>query len=388
MPAEFYPGTAVKAQDLNDNFFVLKSAIEEASCSILRNQASSDERFWNKVEDTITEDEQTTGKADALLDDDHIFTAAAIAARHDSYVQDNTPTAITHEQSGKIWNDTDDLQDYFWDGVNKTWVSFTKSGPPGKTGGFGPPGRVITSDSPPTKYPAVGDNEERDLEDGDLWLDTYHVLLYVYYVDDVGPGQWVSTTKTGPQGPEGEKGDDGIDGIDGTGVKLLGTKATVADLPATGNERGDMWIVLEDGDGYAWDGNEWDNVGKIQGPPGKGWTGGSYNASTGIVTFTSSDGLGFSTTDLRGADGEEGEDGDDGKGWTGGSYDTNTGTVTFTSDDGLGFVTGDLRGEKGDPGVIEEAPEDPYHYVRHDAKWVNADNLYLVKDFSTLTLLP
>ena len=30
LPAEFYSGSSIKAQDLNDNFFVLKSAIEEA----------------------------------------------------------------------------------------------------------------------------------------------------------------------------------------------------------------------------------------------------------------------------------------------------------------------------------------------------------------------
>lgn len=36
---------------------------------------------------------------------------------------------------------------------------------------------------------------------------------------------------------------------------------------------------------------------------GAGWTSGSYNASNGIVTFTSDDGLGFQTGDLRGADG-------------------------------------------------------------------------------------
>jgi len=42
------------------------------------------------------------------------------------------------------------------------------------------------------------------------------------------------------------------------------------------------------------------------GTNGTGFTGGSYNASTGVVTFTSNDGLGFSTTDLRGADGADG----------------------------------------------------------------------------------
>ena len=39
--------------------------------------------------------------------------------------------------------------------------------------------------------------------------------------------------------------------------------------------------------------------------------------------------------------------GDKGDGWTGGSYDDTTGKVTFTSDDGLGFSTDDLRGEDG-----------------------------------------
>jgi len=77
---------------------------------------------------------------------------------------------------------------------------------------------------------------------------------------------------------------------------------------------------------------------------GAGWTGGSYNSANGITTFTSDDGLGFSTTDLRGADG---------LGWTGASYNSSTGVTTFTSDDGLGFVTGDLRGSSGG-GTVQE----------------------------------
>ena len=76
----------------------------------------------------------------------------------------------------------------------------------------------------------------------------------------------------------------------------------------------------------------------VPGDTGPGFTGGSYNAADGTVTFTSNDGLGFSTGDLRGTDGQ---------GFTGGSYDVSTGVVTFTSDDGLGFSTGDLRGADG-----------------------------------------
>lgn len=90
-----------------------------------------------------------------------------------------------------------------------------------------------------------------------------------------------------------------------------------------------------------------------QGEKGDGWTGGAYDQSTGVVTFSSNDGLGFSTGDLRGAQGPQGPQGPQGEkgdGWTGGSYDQSTGIVTFLSNDGLGFATGDLRGEKGDKG--------------------------------------
>ena len=52
-----------------------------------------------------------------------------------------------------------------------------------------------------------------------------------------------------------------------------------------------------------------------------------------------------------GAAGADGNDGNDGLGFTGGSYDSLTGIVTFTSDDGLGFSTTDLRGADGVDGV-------------------------------------
>jgi len=49
--------------------------------------------------------------------------------------------------------------------------------------------------------------------------------------------------------------------------------------------------------------------GGADGADGSGWTGGSYDSNSGIATFTSTDGLGFSTTDLRGADGATGATG-------------------------------------------------------------------------------
>lgn len=48
---------------------------------------------------------------------------------------------------------------------------------------------------------------------------------------------------------------------------------------------------------------DWAGPFVLRGENGLGYTGGSYSASTGKVTFLSDDGLGFETGDLRGADG-------------------------------------------------------------------------------------
>lgn len=43
--------------------------------------------------------------------------------------------------------------------------------------------------------------------------------------------------------------------------KYKGSKATVAELPTTGNTAGDVWDVAADGMNYAWDGSKWDAMG-------------------------------------------------------------------------------------------------------------------------------
>ncbi len=73
---------------------------------------------------------------------------------------------------------------------------------------------------------------------------------------------------TGPEGPQGPVGPQGPAGQDGTGISIQGTVATIGDLPANGNSNGDLYIVTADGNGYAWDGSMWTNVGQIQGPQG------------------------------------------------------------------------------------------------------------------------
>lgn len=71
---------------------------------------------------------------------------------------------------------------------------------------------------------------------------------------DVGP--------VGPQGPQGEKGEQGNDG---TSLNVLGTKESEADLPLSA-EKNDAYLI--DGEMWVFDGANWNNAGKIQGPQG------------------------------------------------------------------------------------------------------------------------
>jgi hypothetical protein len=74
----------------------------------------------------------------------------------------------------------------------------------------------------------------------------------------------------GPQGPTGAQGPvgpQGVEGPSGTSVVLKGSVQSIGDLPV-GATTGDLWVVLDDGNGYVWDGAAWDNAGPIQGPEG------------------------------------------------------------------------------------------------------------------------
>lgn len=211
------------------------------------------------------------------------------------------------------------------------------------------------------------------------------------------------TGQTGSPGPIGPPGPDGADGDNGLGWTGGSYNPTTGVVTFTSNDglgfsttslKGTNGVDGIDGTNGI-DGN--DGAPGPKGDPGNdgtdglGWTGGAYNPATGVVTFTSDDGLGFSTTDLRGqtgsagsigpagADGIDGNDGADGLGWTSGSYDSETGQVSFASDDGLGFTTGDLRGGTGPAG--NAGPQGPQGVSATamvqalDAGWVEADGV-------------
>lgn len=69
----------------------------------------------------------------------------------------------------------------------------------------------------------------------------------------------------GPQGPQGPRGEKGEQGNDGTSLNILGTKESEVDLPLSA-EKNDAYLI--NGEMWIFDGTNWNNAGKIQGPQG------------------------------------------------------------------------------------------------------------------------
>lgn len=160
-----------------------------------------------------------------------------------------------------------------------------------------------------------------------------------------------ATGATGPTGPQGATGigatgATGPAGATGTGIRLKGSVATTLDLPLVGNTIGDLYIVIADGDGYAWSGAQWTNVGQIQGPAGPtGATG--IQGSTGPQGTTGSTGL-TGSTGSTGASGPVGATGVIGT--TGATGATGpTGIQGATGQIGLTGATG-IQGSTGPVG--------------------------------------
>lgn len=72
----------------------------------------------------------------------------------------------------------------------------------------------------------------------------------------------------GPIGPQGGSGPNGPQGPPGIGINMKGTVATAASLPTTGNQPNDCYTALDTGHAWVWDGAQWIDIGKIQGPQG------------------------------------------------------------------------------------------------------------------------
>ena len=173
-------------------------------------------------------------------------------------------------------------------------------------------------------------------------LQSNQKLLDEKYEDIRGPeGPAGPEGPTGPDGPTGPKGEDGIN---------LGDGLYDPNSPAVCDTAGKA-LIDADGDIWVCDGQgTWVNSGPVQGPQGAQGPSGP-SGSAGVQGEQGIQGIqgpqGFQgvkgDTGENGADGEDGATGATGKGFTGGEYDEATGQVIFTSDDGLGFSTTDLR---------------------------------------------
>ena len=153
-----------------------------------------------------------------------------------------------------------------------------------------------------------------------------YVINTGYTYIQARPGDWkqlkAGKGTSGPRGPQGERGPIGFPGRDGKN----GLQGSTGPAGPTGPQ-GPKGRDGEDG---------------RNGAPGRDGADGvdGKDGKDGIIGRDGVDGK----QGPVGPRGLTGTNGEDGCGWTRGEYNYETGVVTFHSDDGIGFSTGDLRG--------------------------------------------
>jgi hypothetical protein len=209
MLAQFYPGSAIRAEDLNDDFEQLRLAIEEQRCQLFGDIIELlDNKYWNKISfgtggSTMVEQNQINGDWQRNLNDKFIATTDAIAERYDPEVTDTLPTPTAGDINGKAWYDTEEIVERYWDDTLENWITVANTGPVGPKGDVGNAARVWFGTSSPSDFITYP-----------LWLDVRTGILYAYY-NDGDSTQWISTSKAGSQGLKGDKGDKGDTGLQG-----------------------------------------------------------------------------------------------------------------------------------------------------------------------------
>lgn len=175
-----------------------------------------------------------------------------------------------------------------------------------------------------------------------------------------------------------------LKGADGIGLRILGSFTNVSDLPASGQENGDAYIIQQQM--YVWDGTQWSIVGQV-GPAGKsayqtwldiGNTGSQLDFIASLKGAKGDTG----TQGPQGIQGPKGEDGVDGKNANAvsllGSKDTEGDLPPTGNTNGDGWLIGDhvwvwdgsawkdlgqFQGPKGDVGPTgpqgEQGPTGP-----------------------------
>lgn len=118
----FYPGSSIRAKDLNENF-QQQLFSEQETLETIRDEIDEATIRVDQLDPLITENLQNAGEATS---DGSLFTSQAAATRFDTFVQTQTPLRTDYEL-GKTWlqNDVDKTLS-IWDG--DSWVGVASGG--------------------------------------------------------------------------------------------------------------------------------------------------------------------------------------------------------------------------------------------------------------------
>lgn len=169
---------------------------------------------------------------------------------------------------------------------------------------------------------------------------------------------WIADGNTGTESVflssiVGANGADGSDGQDGTSINIKGSATTYALLPTAGNQVGDGFITSDNGHLNIWNGTDFDDVGKIQGPEGVAGSDGAngIDGQSAYELWIADGNTGTESDFLNSLVGTSGLDGADGTNGTNGVNGVNGQSAyeIWIADGNTGTETEFLSSLQGDP---------------------------------------
>ena len=143
---------------------------------------------------------------------------------------------------------------------------------------------------------------------------------------------------SGYSGAVGQSGYSGFSGQQGTSINVKGEVPTVEDLPPTGNQVNDAYIVTEDGNLWVWNGSAWYDAGQIVGPQGlSGYSGYSGDSTSGYSGYSGETVSGYSGYSGIGESGYSGFSGETVSGYSGYSGDSTSGFSGYSGETVSGY---------------------------------------------------
>ena len=212
LAASFYPGSAIRAEDLNNNFEQLQLAIQEGRCQVPSWLFDFlDDYYWNKEEETTYIDDVWIDESD----DEHIPTTGAVQQELVERWDKRTETTYIPDD----WEDeADDLHvpttgavDKHIDEEIQTNYDLRSVTRPEQitTGGFGEidDTHYFTTAASAQRHDVYHQGIKPDdlpyEQPGKGWFDTATLDDYTW---DSNAGAWVDMQNAGPPGPPGPPG--------------------------------------------------------------------------------------------------------------------------------------------------------------------------------------